>query len=158
LTRAVVEISDVLEDVDYAVTAELLAGGFRSVLSVPLMRDGAPIGAISVGRTEVGSFPAEQIALLQTFADQAVIAIENVRLFNELKDAHGAADAFRRASSRRLAKSVRQSVRHSIWRRCFHDRLARRPACGMDGGSIWNMTKRARSFICALQTVCPRAR
>jgi signal transduction histidine kinase len=87
LTRAVVEIPDVLEDADYAVTAELLAGGFRSVLSVPLMRDRAPIGAISVGRTEAGSFPAEQIALLQTFADQAVIAIENVRLFNETKEA-----------------------------------------------------------------------
>src|SRR5207244_9747675 len=59
--------------------------GFRSVVAVPMRREGDPIGAILVGRPTVGPFPDEQIALLQTFADQAVIAIENVRLFKELE-------------------------------------------------------------------------
>ena len=59
--------------------------GFRSMLFVPLMNNGAPIGLISVTRTETGSFADHHIQLLQTFADQAVIAIENVRLFNEVE-------------------------------------------------------------------------
>src|SRR4030095_13271966 len=59
--------------------------GYRSALGVPLMRDGVPIGALALGRSEPGPFPEKQIALLKTFADQAVIAIENVRLFKELE-------------------------------------------------------------------------
>jgi two-component system, NtrC family, sensor kinase len=85
LTCSVVAIPDVLEDRDYAVGIQSLLGGFRSVLAVPLVRDGVPIGGIAVGRPEPGPFPDVQITLLQTFADQAVIAIENVRLFKELE-------------------------------------------------------------------------
>ncbi|MEO8304679.1 MAG: GAF domain-containing protein [Betaproteobacteria bacterium] len=80
----VVVIPDVLEDRTYAIGASATTTGFRSVASVPLVRDGIPIGAINVGRHDPGPFPDKQIALLRTFADQAVIAIENVRLFTEL--------------------------------------------------------------------------
>src|SRR5712671_2857579 len=61
--------------------------GFRSVLFTPLMNRGTPVGMISVTRADPGAFAAHHVQLLQTFADQAVIAIENVRLFNETREA-----------------------------------------------------------------------
>ena len=84
LTRDVVTITDVLDDRDYAIKETAAPGGLRSVLAVPLMHDGNPIGAIAVGRPDAGTFRPSEIELLRTFADQTVIAIENVRLFNEL--------------------------------------------------------------------------
>src|SRR5262245_49492686 len=78
--RAIVHVSDVLEDPEYS-REFALAGGWRAVLGVPLLRDGQSVGAITVGKREPTPFSEQQIQLLKTFADQAVIAIENVRLF-----------------------------------------------------------------------------
>jgi GAF domain-containing protein/DNA-binding response OmpR family regulator len=85
--RRPVQIADVALDPDYALKGPAAQAGFRSNLGVPMLKDGQVVGAISVCRAEAGLFPERQIKLLQTFADQAVIAIENVRLFNETREA-----------------------------------------------------------------------
>ena len=85
LTGRVVSIPDVLEDPDFAIGEAASAAGFRSNVGIPLIHGGRSIGAIAVGRAAPGSFPEHQLTLLQTFADQAVIAIQNVRLFIALR-------------------------------------------------------------------------
>ena len=84
LTRSVVHIPDISKDPEYT-AAPVVQVGFRSVLAVPMLRDGQPIGAIALVRLEPRPFTDRQIALLQTFAEQAVIAINNVRLFDEVQ-------------------------------------------------------------------------
>ena len=87
LTRSVVMIPDVLQDPEYAAGAAAAAAGYRSILAMPLLNADQAIGAITVARPMPGPVPDKQVVLLQTFADQAVIAIENVRLFNETREA-----------------------------------------------------------------------
>jgi signal transduction histidine kinase len=84
LDRTVVQIEDVLSDPDYGRDLQS-TGGWRSTIAVPMLREGMPIGGISVAWAEPGPASASNIALLKTFADQAVIAVENVRLFTELQ-------------------------------------------------------------------------
>jgi GAF domain-containing protein len=84
LSGTTVQVEDLTKDPWYAHTPVPQAG-YRTVLSVPMMREGQPIGAVNVARMEMQPFLPNQVALLQTFADQAVIAIENVRLFKELE-------------------------------------------------------------------------
>ena len=86
LTRSIVHIADVREDAEYVLQGLSQAAEFRSILAVPMLHDGKPIGAITVAGPAARPFPDKQIALLKTFADQAVIAVENVRLFTEIQD------------------------------------------------------------------------
>jgi signal transduction histidine kinase/DNA-binding response OmpR family regulator len=97
LERRVVHIADIRSDPEYSATAAQQATGYRTVLAVPMLREGRPIGALVMWRREVEPFADKQIALLRTFADQAVIAIENARLFQELQ-----------ARTRELTRSVEE--------------------------------------------------
>jgi len=87
LERRAIHVHDLLNEMDQGEYAETqsLQGGIRTVLSVPLTREDLVLGAITIRRTQVDPFTEPQIELLKTFADQAVIAIENVRLFTELQ-------------------------------------------------------------------------
>jgi len=86
LDGKVVHIEDVVTDPDYALRDAQKLGGYRTMLGVPMLREGVPIGVLTLTRQQKRPFTGKQIDLVTTFADQAVIAIENVRLFDEIQD------------------------------------------------------------------------
>ena len=95
LEGKVVHIPDVRADPEYTFVEGQKLGGFRTILAVPMLREGSPIGVLSLTRHQVRPFTDKQIELVSTFADQAAIAIENVRLFESVE-----------ARTRELAKSL----------------------------------------------------
>jgi GAF domain-containing protein/CheY-like chemotaxis protein len=86
LEGKVIHVADVLADPDYTFAEAQKLGDFRTILGVPMLRQGVPIGVLALTRSEVRPFTEKQIELVSTFADQAAIAIENVRLFDEIQD------------------------------------------------------------------------
>src|SRR5262245_40315465 len=100
LSRAIVQIPDVQQDPVYRTGSALAQTvAYRSIMGVPLLHEGQPIGAVAVARSSAGSFSERQVTLLKTFANQAVIAIQNVRLFDEVQ-----------ARTRDLSESLEQQT------------------------------------------------
>jgi two-component system, NtrC family, sensor kinase len=95
LEGRVVHIADVTTDREYTMVEVQRLGDYRTILCVPMLREGVPIGVLILTRTEVRPFTDKQIELVTTFADQAAIAIENVRLFESVEE-----------RTRELAKSL----------------------------------------------------
>jgi two-component system, NtrC family, sensor kinase len=95
-----VHVLDVQADPDYTMVEAQRLGGFRTMLGVPLMRDGTPIGVMTLLRNTVHPFSDAETDLAATFADQAVIAIENVRLFKAKTAAQPRADRVAGAADR----------------------------------------------------------
>ncbi|HYE92164.1 MAG TPA: GAF domain-containing protein [Terriglobales bacterium] len=86
LERRTIHIADVLDDPEYRMSERQRVSGYRTFLAAPMLRDQVVVGVINLWKTKVDPFTAEQIAMLESFADQAVIAIENVRLVAELRE------------------------------------------------------------------------
>jgi two-component system NtrC family sensor kinase len=108
LARDAVYISDFMADPDYGMKNFATASAFRSTAAVPLLRDGVPVGAITIGRLTLGDFSAAQIELLKTFAEQAAIAATGAETYRAFSGTHRRAGA----TQQRVRRADRAAIRH----------------------------------------------
>ena len=139
LAKAIVEIADAAADPHYDPNS-VITGHWRRMLGVPMLREGEPMGALVVAWRDPGETPRRQVELLQTFADQAAIAIENVRLFNETKEAleqqTATADVLRVIAS---SPASVQPVFDAILEKATHLCEAQLGALFLAGPEVWRM-------------------
>ena len=122
-----VQIVDVKADPEYTMLDAQRLGGYRTIVGVPMLRDGVPIGVLTLTRSEVRPFTDKQIELVTTFADQAAIAIENARLLKELHEQSQEVAKLNQQLERRVADQVDEieraeaaiRAREEQWRRLF---------------------------------------
>jgi class 3 adenylate cyclase len=119
-----IHIPDVLTDPEYRATVHQRSGGFRTMLGVPLVREGAVMGSFALTRAEVNPFTEKQIELVTTFAAQAVIAIENARLLKELRERTDEVEKLNQRLEQRVADQVGEIERMSRLRRFLPPQVA----------------------------------
>ena len=124
LEGRVIQVSDLQCDPEYQLKGVLALGSYRTALGVPLLREGTPIGVLFLTRTRVEAFTPQQVALVETFADQAVIAIENVRLFSELREQSQEVVKLNQQLERRVADQVGEIERMGKLRRFLSPQIA----------------------------------
>jgi class 3 adenylate cyclase/putative methionine-R-sulfoxide reductase with GAF domain len=124
LERRIVHVADLTSDPEHTIPEIVTIGGLRTFLGVPLLREGEPIGVLSLARQHVGPFTERQIALISTFADQAVIAMENARLLGELRTRTEEVAAWNRELEDRVAAQLGELERVGKLKRFLAPQLA----------------------------------
>ncbi|HSE06563.1 MAG TPA: GAF domain-containing protein [Methylomirabilota bacterium] len=147
LSRAIVYIPDIREDHEYQLEALAKAAAYVSVLAVPMLLESKPIGVITVTGAEPEAFSQKQIELLQTFADQAVIAVENVRLFKELEAR--TADLTRSVDQLTALGEVGRAVSSTLDLETVLTTIVSRAVelSGLDGGVVFEYEEDAGEFL-----------
>jgi|RhiMethySRZTD1v2_1073278.scaffolds.fasta_scaffold91074_2 two-component system, NtrC family, sensor kinase len=138
---------DLLAEQDYDARARVERYGWRTALAVPLIREGVALGAITARRSEVRPFSDQQVKLLETFADQAVIAIENVRLFTELQQR--TSQLTRSVEKLTALGEVSQAVSSTLDLEMVLDTITERARqlAGADGGAIYEYDEVSQQFF-----------
>ncbi len=146
LTGAVAYTPDVDDDPEYRHADVAHAARFRSIVSVPMLRDDRPVGAISAAGASPGAFSSRQIDLLRTFADQAVIAIENVRLFQQLEAR--TQELTRSVGELRALGEVSQAVGSTLDLEAVLATIVSRavPLSGSHGGIVYEFDESTQTF------------
>ena len=144
--RRAIQVADVTADPSYTLTESVALGKARTQLGVPLLREGSPIGVIVLSRQRVEPFTDKQIALVTTFADQAVIAIENARLLNELRERTD--ELARSVEELKALSEVGQAVSSTLDLRGVLSTILDRSVAlaGVDAGAIFRYRHRDRTF------------